>query len=96
MEREYTIAGGLTDAQRLARQTEVMAGATSAFLSRVRVAPGWACLDVGCGTGQVTIALARTVGPTGRAVGVDIDAEGLELARQAADRAGGARGVHRS
>jgi len=78
---EYTIAGGLTDAQRLARQ------AHAAFLARVGLAPGWACLDVGRGDGQVTIAMARAAGPSGRVVGVDADAEALELARAAGGRA---------
>jgi ubiquinone/menaquinone biosynthesis C-methylase UbiE len=85
---EYTIAGGLADAQRLARQAHVMAAATEAFLSRLGVAAGWACLDVGCGDGQVTLALARIAGPGGRAVGLDADAEALALARRAADSAG--------
>jgi SAM-dependent methyltransferase len=84
----YTIAGGLTDAQRLARQAHVMAGATDAFLSRLGLVGGSGCLDVGCGDGQVTIAMARMAGPSGRAVGVDIDVEALELARGAAERAG--------
>ena len=85
---EYTIAGGLTDAQRLARQAHVMARASAAFLSRIGVAAGWACLDIGCGDGQVTIAMARAVGPSGRAVGVDIDGDALGLARDAARSAG--------
>jgi F0F1-type ATP synthase membrane subunit b/b' len=35
---EYMIAGGLTDAQRLARQAHVMAEATEAFLRNMRPA----------------------------------------------------------
>jgi SAM-dependent methyltransferase len=85
---EYTIAGGLTDAQRLARQAHVMAGATSAFLSRLGLAPGWACLDVGCGDGQVTVSMARVAGPTGRVVGVDVDTAALDIARKSAREAG--------
>lgn len=88
MAGEYTIAGGLADAQRLARQAHVMAEATEGFLSRLGLRSGWACLDVGCGGGQVTLAMARIVGPGGRAVGLDVDAEALELAREAAKRAG--------
>jgi len=83
--REYTIAGGLTDAQRLARQAHVMARATEAFLARVGLASAWSCLDVGCGDGQVTIAMARA---GARAVGVDVDDEALDIAREAAERAG--------
>jgi ubiquinone/menaquinone biosynthesis C-methylase UbiE len=85
---EYTIAGGLADAQRLARQAHVMAEATEAFLSGSGWRPAEACLDVGCGGGQLTVAMARVAGPTGRVVGIDIDDEALELARQAAKRAG--------
>ena len=88
MAGEYTIVGGLADAQRLARQAHVMAEATEEFLSGLGLASGWACLDVGCGDGQVTVAMARVAGPSGRVVGVDIDVEALELAREAVHRAG--------
>jgi SAM-dependent methyltransferase len=85
---EYTIRGGRADADRLARQAHVMASATAAFLSRVGVSAGWQCLDVGCGDGQVTLELARAVGPDGRVVGIDIDESALAIARDAAQRAG--------
>ena len=75
----YTIRGGQADADRLARQAAVMASATRAFLTRAGLRPGWVCLDVGCGDGQVTVELARAVGPRGRAVGLDVDA--LAIAR---------------
>ena len=65
-----------------------MAEATEAFLSRLGLASGWACLDVGCGDGQVTLAMARVAGSSGRVVGVDVDVEARELAREAAKRAG--------
>jgi len=38
-------------------------------------------LDVGCGSGDTTLALARLVGPEGRIVGVDISAPMLARAR---------------
>jgi ubiquinone/menaquinone biosynthesis C-methylase UbiE len=84
----YTIRGGRTDADRLARQARVMAAATAAFLSRVGVEEGWRCLDVGCGDGQVTLELARTVGRAGRAEGIDLDEDALAIARAAARQAG--------
>ena len=34
--------------------------------------PGEKVLDVGCGMGKSTLAHARAVGPTGKAVGIDI------------------------
>ena len=84
----YTLVGGRADADRIARLSHVMAERTGAFLSRVGVGEGWRCVDVGCGDGQVTIELARAVGPAGRVVGVDNDAEALAIARQAAADAG--------
>ena len=65
-----------------------MGPASLEFLVRAGLAPGISCLDVGCGDGQVTIELARRVGPSGRVVGVDNDAEALQLARRAAEEAG--------
>lgn len=47
--------------------------------SRARV------LDVGCGTGGTTLALARRVGPLGRCTGVDISEPMLALARARAE-----------
>jgi SAM-dependent methyltransferase len=43
-----------------------------------------ACLDVGCGGGDVTFEMARMVGPAGRVIGIDIDETKIELARREA------------
>jgi ubiquinone/menaquinone biosynthesis C-methylase UbiE len=65
-----------------------MEAATAEFLSRVGLKPGWACLDVGCGGGQVTVLMAQAAGPRGRAVGLDMDAAAVEIARRGATGAG--------
>jgi ubiquinone/menaquinone biosynthesis C-methylase UbiE len=52
------------------------------------VAPGYTCLDVGCGMGYFTIALAKLVGPTGRVTAVDLQAKMLEVAARRARRHG--------
>lgn len=49
---------------------------------------GGAVLDIGCGAGATTLAMARRVGPQGRAVGVDVSAPLLEAARAAATAQG--------
>jgi ubiquinone/menaquinone biosynthesis C-methylase UbiE len=85
---DYTIEGGLADARRLARQARVMEAATAAFLARAGLAAGTASLDVGCGDGQVTVAMGRLAGPRGLAVGMDVDADVLAIAQAAAARAG--------
>lgn len=50
--------------------------------------PGERILDVGCGTGGTTVAIARMVEPGGQVVGADIASEMLVRARQRADEAG--------
>src|SRR5262249_55085554 len=44
--------------------------------------PGMRVLDVGCGTGAITSGIARVVGPTGLALGIDRDPALLRLARE--------------
>jgi 2-polyprenyl-3-methyl-5-hydroxy-6-metoxy-1,4-benzoquinol methylase len=43
-----------------------------------------ACLDIGCGGGDVSFDLARLVGPNGRVVGIDIDEVKIDIARSEA------------
>jgi SAM-dependent methyltransferase len=45
-------------------------------------------LDVGCGTGSTTLAVARLLGPSGRATGIDISGPMLAAARARAEREG--------
>ncbi len=50
--------------------------------------PGESILDVGSGCGAETLRLAEAVGPTGRALGVDISAPMLAAAREMAEAGG--------
>lgn len=56
--------------------------------AQLGLAEGDRILDVGCGTGDVTIELAGLVAPTGRAVGVDASDQMLTAARARATAAG--------
>jgi SAM-dependent methyltransferase len=49
-----------------------LAGVQGELLALAALTPGEAVLDVACGTGVVSLAAARAVGPTGRVLGVDI------------------------
>ena len=55
-------------------------------LDRLGIAPGWRCVDVGAGGGDVSVALAEVVGRTGRVYAVDSDPLARdEVARAAAE-----------
>jgi len=84
----YVIRGGLAGRERLRVLARVMWPMTSALLERVRVASSARCLDMGCGGGDVTLALARLVGPDGFVVGADMDGPQLDIARAEAVDAG--------
>ncbi len=57
-------------------------------LERVGLEPGWRCVDVGAGAGDVSVALAEMTGRDGRVYAVDSD----PLARDATARAAAAAG----
>jgi demethylmenaquinone methyltransferase / 2-methoxy-6-polyprenyl-1,4-benzoquinol methylase len=54
-----------------------------AAVRAARLSSGGSALDVACGTGKLTAALAGAVGPEGRVVGVDLSAAMLDEARRA-------------
>jgi SAM-dependent methyltransferase len=59
-----------------------------AMLDVARLQPSERVLDVGCGQGTITLRAAQGVAPDGTAVGVDISAPLVALARQRAAAAG--------
>jgi SAM-dependent methyltransferase len=58
-----------------------IAGFGEVVLSAANAQSGERVLDIGCGTGGTTAALAKAVGPTGHVLGVDISAPLVEAAR---------------
>ncbi|MFZ4686102.1 MAG: class I SAM-dependent methyltransferase [Hyphomonadaceae bacterium] len=55
-----------------------------AAIAAANVLPGASVLDVGCGCGDTSLAVATLVGTLGRVVGVDVSAPMLEVARRRA------------
>ena len=80
----YPIEHRAGEIERLRIQSAAMAPYAAEMLDLIGVAPGWSCLDIGCGPGGITSLMSERVGTTGRVVGIDKDAEFLELARTAA------------
>lgn len=65
-----------------ARQDAVLAPVTRLLIERANVQPNERAIDVGCGTGAITMMLASMVGASGRVLGIDISMPMLERARQ--------------
>ena len=61
---------------------------TALILARAAAAPGERVLDVGCGCGDTTLALARAVAPGGAVLGVDVSRPMAARARARAEDAG--------
>jgi SAM-dependent methyltransferase len=57
-------------------------------MDRAGIRPGQHVLDIGCGCGETTLELARRVGPSGTAVGVDISTMLIDAARSLARKGG--------
>src|SRR5262245_40138446 len=85
-QNDYVLRSGERGAERLKLLARVMWPTTKRLLRQAGLREGMRCLDVGCGAGAVTLKMARWVGPTGLAVGMDMDQRCLELARQQAAR----------
>ena len=71
---------------RQAEQDVLLAPVTEALIDRAAARPGERIVDVGCGCGGTSIALASRVAPTGFVLGIDISAPMLSRARQLAPK----------
>ena len=64
--------GGQNWLKAQARLDHLMAGITREALALANAQPGEKAIDVGCGPGTTTAALAASIGPEGQVLGVDI------------------------
>ena len=67
-------AGGRGDAwlANLASFEGMIGPVSAAIVDAATVTPGEAVLDIGCGGGATTMALAKAAAPTGSATGLDV------------------------
>jgi len=72
---------------RQATQDVLLSPVAQLLIERIAPKTGDRIVDVGCGCGAISIALAERVAPDGSVLGVDISAPMLERARQLAPKA---------
>jgi SAM-dependent methyltransferase len=84
----YVLRGGQVGAERLHLLNRVKWPTTEPLLRAAGLRTGMSCLDVGCGSGDVTLRIAALVGAEGNVVGVDREQSILQLAAQEAERQG--------
>jgi ubiquinone/menaquinone biosynthesis C-methylase UbiE len=77
----YILTGGDQGAARLRILGRATWPTTLELLVGAGIAPGMRVLDLGCGSGEVTVELAGMVGASGSVTGVDTDPAMLEVAR---------------
>jgi SAM-dependent methyltransferase len=80
--------GGASWVARQARMDGMLDQIADAAIAHAAVRTGEVVLDIGCGAGATTLALAQAVGPTGHVTGLDVSAPLHNLARSRPDVAG--------
>jgi ubiquinone/menaquinone biosynthesis C-methylase UbiE len=88
---DYVLGHSQQELARLERQADLFHAETTETLRRAGLKPGMRVLDVGCGTGDVAIAAAELVGPTGLVLGIDTAETALAAAAARVARSGLAR-----
>ena len=84
----YTMGRTQAETERLMRQSRMYSGLTRRMLTEAGLTNGMRVLDIGSGAGDVALAAAELVGPEGRVLGVDVNAEILKTARARVAQAG--------
>jgi len=75
---------GYTNAEhdRLIRQSTLIAPLTEQLFREAGIGTGQRVLDLGSGLGDVSMAVARVVGPSGKVIGIERDAKSISRARE--------------
>lgn len=76
----YPLGRNNAEYRRLIEQAELLRPLTSRLFEAAGIGPGMRVLDVGCGVGDVSFLVSEMVGADGSVVGVDVDANAVELA----------------
>src|SRR5215475_2002405 len=85
---EYALGYTAAEHERLIRQAALIAPYTERLFRQAGIGPGQRVLDLGSGVGDVSMLLARIVGPSGEVVGIERDAGSIARAEARATTAG--------
>ena len=80
----YALGRSEEEYQRLTEQAAFLRPLTERLFRKAGIGPGMRVLDVGSGAGDVAFLVSELVGPTGEVVGMDLDGNALEKARERA------------
>jgi SAM-dependent methyltransferase len=84
----YVLGSTNTEHQRLIRQAAIFDPISAQMFRDAGLGPGQRVLDIGSGVGDVSMLVARLVGPSGEVVGVDNDASIIAKAKDRVVKAG--------
>lgn len=103
MEQNYSADTHVDEDQRMKSEMEKMVPSYDSYMRKItfgrerslremtvalaQVKPGNSVLEVGCGTGTLTLAAKRQAGPTGRVFGIDVIPGMIELSQRKAAQA---------
>ena len=80
-QKDYVLGHPEHELQRLIRQGKFYAAQTEQFLRDAGIGEGMKVIDVGCGSGDVSLILAKLVGSNGQVVSFDKSPDAIEFAR---------------
>ena len=85
---EYALGHTNAEHDRLIRQAVLIGPITERFFREAGIGAGQRVLDLGSGLGDVSMTVARLIGPSGEVLGIERDASSIAKARSRVDAAG--------
>ncbi len=82
------VLAGMTASAAAANAQDEFASDAARLVTALKLDAGQTVADIGAGRGQLTVALAREVGPSGRVYATELDSDRLRDIRQATASAG--------
>jgi len=84
----YVLGHADLEIERLKLQASIIRRVTNRLIQECGIRPRMRVLDIGCGAGDVSMALAAAVGDAGSVVAIDREPRAIEIARARAQAAG--------